>query len=60
MNRASKLAATLGGHSRDGRASRRRGLSDRTPILPVFHELDIDEMNRIIASIRAATGEVGA
>jgi dTDP-4-amino-4,6-dideoxygalactose transaminase len=34
--------------------------SDRTLILPVFHELDDEEMNRVIVSIRAAAGEVGA
>jgi dTDP-4-amino-4,6-dideoxygalactose transaminase len=35
-------------------------LTDRTLILPVFHELDNEEMNRVIATIRAAAGEVGA
>lgn len=35
-------------------------LTDRTLILPVFHELDDEEMNRVIVSIRAAAGEVGA
>jgi dTDP-4-amino-4,6-dideoxygalactose transaminase len=35
-------------------------LTDWTLILPVFHELDNEEMNRVIASIRAAAGEVGA
>ncbi|UZX05176.1 DegT/DnrJ/EryC1/StrS family aminotransferase [Arthrobacter sp. CDRTa11] len=34
-------------------------LTDRTLILPVFHELDASGLDRVIACIRAAAGEVG-
>jgi dTDP-4-amino-4,6-dideoxygalactose transaminase len=35
-------------------------LSDRTLVLPVFHELDASGMDRVMSCIRAAAGEVGS